>query len=249
MRMKLINVNPKKINFGKNLVKASTESIAAFKENFADFLVPLSLSMPPVFIMENGSLSLVARHFSFVALVEHFDIAPIPGLLISDDELEQFVRANEIIESVMVAHAEASKKKGKNAAGTSRRERKELGYVCPFCGLLVMGPKRHRPVEQGTYQSYYRISCFSEKPRQVGCGFQAYLSSEEYSQFRRRKYPVHLWLHRTTSMCPECVKKPLFLRTRLNKKMLMCEDNFRVGGACKYRSKLSGDPPSGGEAS
>ncbi len=235
--MKVIKVNPTKIAFGKDLPMASSELIEALEAIFGDSLLPFCLSVPPIFVNDGGSLILVDRHYSFALLVEQPNTVNIPGILVSIEEHNSFAEANKISERVIVAHAEAIRKEAeKNASGVSRRERKDLGYTCPFCGLLLKGPHGHKPQADGKFKGYFRISCFSAKTKKVPCGFQAFLSVEEYALFRQRKYPVHLWLKRTESQCPKCGKS-LFLRIRFSRKLLMCEDNFRAGGKCKYYSE------------
>ncbi|RJQ41133.1 MAG: hypothetical protein C4550_02340 [Nitrospiraceae bacterium] len=238
--MKLVNVNPKKVAFNSKLLKASPELIKAMTDIFGDELVRLCRSIPPIFTNDSGSLSLVDRHFSFAILVEFGNTSHIPGMLVTEEERKDLVLVNRKFEEMIVNHAATIRSAPKNKSGVSRSQRKELGYVCPFCSLLVKGPKGHKPVEDGTNKGYYRISCFSEQSKEAPCGFHAYLSQDEYALFRARKYPVHLWLKRTESKCPKC-GKTLLLRTRFNTKMLFCEDYFRSTKTCKYSSKVS--PP------
>jgi ssDNA-binding Zn-finger/Zn-ribbon topoisomerase 1 len=222
-----------KISLPKDLLKVTHDDLTRAKSVFGDTLVELCNGMPPIVIAEGDTYSLVARHLSFVIFVEKMDADKIPVLIADKSERKSVSKSDKIMFDLISKEAESLASKN-NKAGVSRRERKSLGYECPFCGLLIKGTKGSMPVAaEGNYQGYYLLSCFSSQVKEVPCGFQAYLTREEYLRFRNRNYPLSEWLAKTDQSCPKC-GKPLYSRNRLGKKMLFCEDYFRAKGACQY---------------
>jgi hypothetical protein len=231
-----------KVVLGKELIRVSDITLKAAQTIFVDTLQPFCQSMLPIVLPENDTYILIARHLAFRVLIQEVDSLRIPVFLASLVENKaSLIKADEIllhmIDEQATKHDRIERKK--RAVGLSRMERKKIGYICPFCKLLVKAKQGSMPVKEGNYKGYYLITCFSENTKEVPCGFAAYLSVEEYILFKNRQYPVFIWLQRTDKKCPACGNS-LFLRTRFSKKHLLCEDNFRLTGKCKYRESVEG---------
>ena len=201
-------------------------------------------SKPPIFLRENSTYVLIARHYAYDILVRACG-KKIPAFIVTAKEQEKVLLMDEVDLQIVISGARARGIKGNvTPAMLSRRRRKDAGMLCPFCGKILQGPKHRKPVEEGGNKGFYEITCFNKLNKKNPCDFRAFLSEEEIELFWKNKYPTQRWLRKTPKTCENCGRENLFFRTRGDKMILMCAENFKKNKTCKYRKEVNdyGDP-------
>lgn len=243
MEVVVLDLSRSEIRFsGKN---QDSEAIIKLLDKTYGKALPLYCYLkPPIFLKQNEGYVLIARHYAYDILVRAYG-NKIPAFIVNAEEQEKVVSMDEMDLQIFLSGARGRGTKGNvTPAMLSRRRRKNAGMLCPFCGKILQGPKHRKREEEGANKGFYKITCFGKFNKKSPCDFRAYLSEEEAQLFWANKYPTELWLRKTPKTCESCGRESLFLRTRGDKRILMCAENFKKNKTCKYRKEVNdyGDP-------
>lgn len=201
-------------------------------------------SKPPIFLRQNNTYVLIARHYAYDILIRGCGKRmKIPAIIANPEEQEKVLLMDEMDLRILLSGARGIKG-NVTPAMLSRRRRKDAGMLCPFCGKILQGSKHRKPSEEGGNKRFYEITCFNKLNKKSPCDFRAFLSEEEIELFWKNKYPTMRWLRKTPKTCKSCGRENLFLRSRGDKMILMCAGNFKKNKTCKYRKEVNdyGDP-------
>lgn len=195
-------------------------------------------SKPPIFLRENSTYVLIARHYAYDILVRACG-TKIPAFIVTAKEQEKVLLMDEVDLQIFLSGARARGIKGNvTPAMLSRRRRKVAGMLCPLCGKILQGPKHRKREEEGDNKGFYKITCFGKFNKKSPCDFRAHLSEDEAQLFWANKYPTELWLRKKNQTCENCGREGLFISTRGDKRFLMCAGNFKADKVCKYRKEV-----------
>jgi hypothetical protein len=238
-----IDLLKSKVSFRKGLeVDSSVTVLQILMKVYGKHLLTHCLHTPPIFIKQEKTYDLVARHFSYNFLLTHaMDMQVIPAIIIDSSELENVLEVEAIDLKIILELGKGGFKTKLTPAGASRKKLKNSSMLCPLCGTgILQGPKNNRPVDDGDHKGLFKITCTHKNRKNNVCDFAAYISADEMKLFRERKLVTSEWITVIPDKCPSCPRR-LVSRIQFGVEQISCEDKFREAGTCIYQQMQAED--------